>query len=173
MAESDDRPEVRVPGTFESLYASDYGAVVGLVYGLAGGRAAAEDVAQEAFLRAHRDWDRVGRMASPGGWIRRTALNLARSRWRRLRVEMRTLLTLSRPESTPDPDPEVEVFWDELRRLPRRQAQALALRYVEDRSITEIADVLGIAEGTVKALLHQGRQRLGRQLRAKGVIDEV
>lgn len=175
MAESDAVSEVRVPGSFEQLYQSDYSAVVGLVYGLTGSRWVAEDLTQEAFLRAHRDWARVGQMASPGGWVRRVALNLARSRWRRLRSEAVAKLALSFDEdSSGSPSGlETEEFWAEVRRLPTRQAQAVTLRYVEDRSVGEIANVLGVAEGTVKALLHQGRERLSRQLLAKGMIDEL
>lgn len=175
MTESDAAPEVQIPGSFEQLYQSDYAAVVGLVYGLTGSRWVAEDLAQEAFLRAHRDWSRVGTMASPGGWVRRVALNLARSRWRRLRSEtMARLRITSDEESTlTTTDVESDGFWAEVRRLPTRQAQAVTLRYVEDRPVAEIADFLGVAEGTVKALLHQGRERLSRQLLAKGMIDEI
>lgn len=175
MAEADGFPEVRVPGSFELLYQRDYAAVVGLVYGMTGSRWVAEDLAQEAFLRAHRDWPRVESMDSPGGWVRRVALNLARSRWRRLRIDtMARLRADSEAQSAHiDPDPQSEAFWDEVRRLPPRQAQAIALHYVEDLSVSEIADVLGVADGTVKALLHQGRERLQRQLTAKGLLDEV
>jgi len=175
MAESDGLSEVRVPGSFELLYQRDYAAVVGLVYGMTGSRWVAEDLAQEAFLRAHRDWARVGKMASPGGWVRRVAFNLATSRWRRLRSETMAKVRVVSPSevSNPPVDSEVEEFWREVSRLPSRQAKAVALHYVEGLSVAEIADVLGVADGTVKALLHQGRERLRRQLRAKGLIDEV
>lgn len=175
MAESEGLPEVSVPGAFEDLYKDDYAAVVGLVYGLTGNRWVAEDLAQEAFLRAHRDWMHVGGLDSPGGWVRRVAMNLARSRWRRLGVEASARLRMLRQseETEPETPSQTDVFWREVRNLPPRQAQAVALRYVEDLSVTEIADVLAIADGTVKALLHQGRERLRRQLVARGVVDEV
>jgi RNA polymerase sigma-70 factor (ECF subfamily) len=73
--------------------------------------------------------------------------------------------------STQHADLESETFWKEVRRLPSRQAQAIALHYIEDRSISEVALILGVAEGTVKALLHQGREKLRRELRAKGLVD--
>lgn len=175
MAESDGFPEVRIPGAFELLYQRDYAAVVGLVYGLTGSRWVAEDLAQEAFLRAHRDWANVGDMKSPGGWVRRVALNLARSRWRRLRSETMARIRAAGPAETsnPAPDSESEAFWREVRSLPTRQAQAVALYYVEDLSVVEVAEVLGVADGTVKALLHQGRERLRRQLIARGLVDEI
>lgn len=170
MAHSDGF-EVRVPGSFELLYQRDYAAVVGLVYGMTGSQWIAEDLAQEAFLRAHRDWSRVAEMASPGGWVRRVALNLARSRWRRLRFEAKSRLLAGPEAASVNQETDIEEFWVEVRRLPRRQAQAVTLHYVEDLPIAQIAAVLGVAEGTVKALLHQGRERLRRQLRAKGLVD--
>jgi RNA polymerase sigma-70 factor (ECF subfamily) len=167
---------VRVPGSFDRFYEREYAAVVGLMYGMTRSRVLAEDLAQEAFLRAHRDWSRVEHMDSPEGWVRRTALNIARSRWRRLRSEARALMrSASGDTSSGDhrTSPEIEAFWSEVKRLPARQAQAIALHYVEDLSVSEIGTVLGVADGTVKALLHQGRERLRRQLRSKGFIDEV
>lgn len=58
--------------------------MVELAYALSGNRAGA-DIAQEAFLRAHRDWHRVGRYQYPGAWVRRAAVNLAASAVRRRR----------------------------------------------------------------------------------------
>jgi RNA polymerase sigma-70 factor (ECF subfamily) len=174
MAESDGSHEIQVPGSFELLYRSDYAAVVGLVYGMTGSRWVAEDLAQEAFLRAHSDWAHVQDMASPGGWVRQVALNLARSRWRRLRSETLARLLSAQPNvADSPPDPDIERFWAQVRRLPPRQAQAVVLHYVEDLTVADIASVLGVAEGTVKALLHQARERLRRQLIAKGLIDEI
>ncbi len=173
MFESDDVADVRVPDSFEVLYRENYAAVVGLVYALSGSRSVAEDLAQEAFLRAHRDWTRVSEMDRPDGWVRRVAMNLARSWLRRLRSETRARLRIG-PEgaiSTQHADLGSEDFWREVRRLPSRQAQAIALHYIEDLSISEVANTLGIAEGTVKALLHQGRARLHRELAAKGLVD--
>jgi RNA polymerase sigma-70 factor (ECF subfamily) len=56
-------------------------------------------------------------------------------------------------------------FWRAVRSLPRRQAQVIALHYLEDRPVAEIAQILGTAEGTVKRHLHDGRQTLARRLR--------
>ena len=173
MFESDDLADVRVPDSFEVLYRQNYAAVVGLVYALSGSRSVAEDLAQEAFLRAHRDWTRVSEMDHPDGWVRRVAMNLARSWLRRLRSETMARLRIG-SESAMSPqhaDLESEAFWKEVRRLPSRQAQAIALYYIEDWSISEVALILGVAEGTVKALLHQGRERLHRELTGKGLVD--
>jgi RNA polymerase sigma-70 factor (ECF subfamily) len=110
-------------------------------------------------------------MDSPEGWVRRVAINLAASRWRRLKAETSALTKLSQPTSFVPPDDQFSPFWEEVRRLPSRQAQAVTLHYLEDMSVEEIARVLQVAEGTVKALLSQGRERLRRQLTAKGLVD--
>lgn len=171
MPEVDRWSDVEIPEPFARFFRSEYPAVVSLVYGLSGSRAAAEDVAQEAFLRAHRDWPRVESMDSPEGWVRRVAMNLARSRWRRLRAETMAMAKLSTPVSFVPPDDHSGMFWEEVRRLPARQAEVVALKYLEGLEVAEIGSVLGVAEGTVKALLHQGRERLRRQLIAKGLVD--
>lgn len=166
--------ELQVPGRFEAFYRDEYPAVVALVYGLTGSSWSAEDLAQEAFLRAHNDWTRVEGMVAPSAWVKRVALNLAVSRYRRLRSEATAKLRLT-PISVTSLQPstsESQAFWEEVRRLPRRQSQVLALRYIDELSVAEIAEVLQIAEGTVKALMHQARKRLARQLVAKGWVED-
>jgi Sigma-70 region 2 len=79
------------PGGFEHFYLREYRGVVELAYALSGNRAGAEDIAQEAFLRAHRDWQRVGHYQHPGAWVRRVAANLASSAVRRRLIEARAL----------------------------------------------------------------------------------
>jgi RNA polymerase sigma-70 factor (ECF subfamily) len=165
--------EVQIPERFEAFYREEYPAVVALVYGLIGSAWAAEDLAQEAFLRAHNDWTRVGGMAAPSAWVRRVALNLAVSRYRKLRSEAAAKVRL-RPDVTSlqPPTAESQAFWQEVRRLPRRQSQVLVLRYIDELSVAEIAKILHVADGTVKALMHQARTRLARQLAAKGWVDD-
>ena len=152
---------------FGGFYEREYRAVVALAYALTGDRGVAADIAQDAFLAAWRDWDRVSAYECPEGWLRRVLVNMARSRWRRTRTEVRGLLRLSNERSGTGlaPSLESEAFWAEVRALPRRQAQVLALFYAEDRPVHDVAVVLGVSEGTVRALLHQGRQTLARRLK--------
>jgi RNA polymerase sigma factor (sigma-70 family) len=70
------------------------------------------------------------------------------------------------------PEDHLSAFWEEVRRLPTRQAQVITLRYLEDMQVAQIGSVLGLSEGTVKALLFQARERLRRQLIAKGLVDD-
>jgi RNA polymerase sigma-70 factor (ECF subfamily) len=85
---------------------------------------------------------------------------------RRRLVEARALARLAaRRETALDPLPaEHAEFWRVVRALPQRQAQAVALYYLEDLSIRQIAAVLGCAEGTVKAHLAKARKALARRL---------
>ena len=140
--------------------------MVRLVYALSGSRAGAEDIAQEAFLRAYRDWDRVRSYEHQAAWVRRVAANLATSGLRRKVVEARALVRLTaRREPALDPLPASNAeFWRVVRALPQRQAQAVALYYLEDLSIAQTAVVLDCAEGTVKAHLAKARRTLARRL---------
>jgi RNA polymerase sigma factor (sigma-70 family) len=157
---------VRLPGPFEHFYLEEYPGVVKLAYALSGSRMAAEDIAQEAFLRAYRDWDRVGSYEHQAAWVRRVAANLATSGLRRRVVEARALARLAvRREPALDPLPvENADFWRAVRALPQRQAQAVALYYLGDLSIQQTAAVLDCAEGTVRAHLAKARRTLARRL---------
>jgi RNA polymerase sigma-70 factor, ECF subfamily len=160
-----DPPVEAVPERFEDFYMREYFAVVGLAYALSGSRWVAEDLAQEAFIAAHRDWERVSRYDRPGAWVRRVVANLSVSAFRRRVAEAKALARIASGQ-TPMPDlaagdPE---FWAAIRALPRRQAQVVALRYLEDRSIAEIAEILDVTHGTVKRQLHDGRRSLARRL---------
>jgi RNA polymerase sigma factor (sigma-70 family) len=157
---------VSLPGPFEHFYLEEYPRVVKLAYALSGSRMAAEDIAQEAFLRADRDWERVGSYEHQAAWVRRVAANLATSGLRRRLVEARALARLAaRREPALDVLPaENAEFWRAVRALPQRQAQAVALYYLEDLSIGQTARVLDCAEGTVRAHLARARSALARRL---------
>ncbi len=161
-AVADARPE-----SFEDFYVREFPAVVGLAYALSGSRWGAEDLAQDAFLAAHREWERIGSYEHPGAWVRRVVANLSVSTFRRRATEARALarFALGRGEPVPDlaaADPE---FWAAVQALPRRQAQVVALYYLEDRSVADVADILDMTPGTVKRHLYDARQTLARRLR--------
>jgi RNA polymerase sigma-70 factor (ECF subfamily) len=161
-----EQPVYMVKPTFELFYRDHYPAVVGLVYALTGSGSGAEDLAQEAFLRAHRSWDQVSAHPNPAGWVRTVALNLTRSAFRRKAAEARALMRLRviTPTAFPELDPPNERFWQTVRALPRRQREVVALHYLEDMAVTEVAQVLGITESTVKNSLAQARTRLAKKL---------
>jgi len=158
--------------TFESYYSADYRSLVGLAVVLTGSRSVAEDLCQEALTEAYRRWDVVRDYDDPGAWVRRVLVNTSRSRFRRARSEANALGRLGSrraDESTPtERSPEV---WEAIRRLPARQAQAVALFYWEDRSIAQIAEILECGTETVKTHLKRGRAALSQTLDAPLPVD--
>ena len=156
---------VRAVVTFELFYRQGLRAVIGLAYALSGSRSVAEDLAQDAFLAAHKNWDRVGRYDKPGAWVRRVVANMSVSRFRRKVREAKALARMRSDEAIlPALPAEDEEFRKAVRALPKRQAQAIALHYLEDRSVVDIAEILECAEGTVKVHLFKGRRSLAKRL---------
>lgn len=153
--------------SFETFFRSEYRSVLGLAIALTHNRSAAEDVTQEAFLAAERDWARVANLDRPGAWVRRVVANKSVSRWRRLVAETRALRRMGSPRNldlSPELASEAAEVWAEVRLLPRRQAQALALTYLDDLSTKEVGQVLGCSAATVKTHLQRGRSTLARRL---------
>ena len=152
--------------SFEEFYMKDYRAVVGLAYALSGSRSTAEDLAQEAFLAAHRAWDRVSAYENPGAWVRRVVANLSVSAFRRRLAEAKAVARIGLDERhrRPELPSEDAEFWEAVRSLPRRQSQVVALHYLEDLPVAEVAAVLDMAPGTVKKHLFDGRRSLARRL---------
>jgi RNA polymerase sigma factor (sigma-70 family) len=149
---------------FDEFYDDEYGALIRLGYVLTGSHGTAEELVQETMLRVYRNWSKVASYEKPGAWARRVLCNLATSRGRRLTAEAKAMVRFRGRVEAPEPRAEVAELWVALRKLPTRQAQALALFYVEDLPLTEIAALLECPEGTVKALLHRGRKTLAEQL---------
>ena len=152
--------------SFDELYRRDYRAVVALVYGLCGSRSAAEELTQDAFIAAHRRWTTVSGFVDPGAWVRNVAMNNARSAWRRRTVELRALTRLgTRRELPAELSPHNAEFWRHVRKLPKQQSKAIALYYIEDRSVADIAVALDCSEGAVKTHLSRARERLAEALK--------
>lgn len=158
--------EARITG-YEAFFREEYPRLVALLIAVTGSRPIAEELAQEALLRAHVRWSRIVRYERPGAWVRRVALNLASHHRNRRRSEQRAVDRLGRqrePYAYVDGAIAGDDFWALVRRLPPRQAAAVALHHLEDRPVAEVAVILGCAEGTAKAHLHKGRAALARML---------
>ena len=165
--EVDSRTSSTGPGdSFSRFYQSEYRAVVALAYALTGRAAVAEELAQDAFLVTHRNWERVSAYDVPAAFVRRVAANMAVSFARRLAAEARALARLAArsPKWSAPLEPADADFWRSVRSLPRRQAQVLALRYLEDLPDEEIAGILGCSVATVRVQLHNGRLALAGRL---------
>lgn len=151
---------------FEDFYRQERRRVLALAVALTGRWEVAEELSQEAFLAAHRNWSRIAGYEHPGAWIRRVVANLAASRTRRWAAEMRALARLHRLRASAVVlEEDATAFWSAVRQLPRRQAQVVALHYLEDRSVEDIAEILDCAPSTVKVHLHRARRTLSERLR--------
>jgi RNA polymerase sigma-70 factor, ECF subfamily len=163
-------PSVEAPPseslTFDDFYRREHRYVLGLAFVLTGNQWVAEDTAQEVFTAAFRHWRSIVAYDSPGAWVRRVTCNRAASALRRRVREAKALMRLAgRTQTYIELDEGDEAFWQAVRRLPPRQAQAVALYYMEDYSVREISEVLDCSEGTVKTHLSRAREAVARQLR--------
>lgn len=151
--------------SFELYYRRDYRSLLGLAYVLTGSSTMAEDIVQDALTEAHRRWDTVARYDDPGAWVRRVMVNKSKSRLRKLRSETKALSIFgNRRVELVEPTERVTEVWSAVRALPAKQANVVALFYWEDRSLAQIAEILGMADSTVKTHLKRARATLANQL---------
>lgn len=149
------------PGDFESFFRAVLPRTVAAARRVTGDRAAAEDAAVEALARAHLRWPRVGALPWREGWVLKVAVNEA-LRQRARRPDPAPAAT-TRPVGGLDAATRSDLV-AALRRLPRRQREAVTLRYLVDLSEAEVADNLGLHVGTVKTHLRRGLAAMRRQL---------
>jgi RNA polymerase sigma-70 factor (sigma-E family) len=155
------------------LYLRHADAAVRLAYLLTGDRAVAEDLVQDAFVRLA---GRLVHLRDPGAfdaYLRRSVVNLSRSYFRRRRVE-RAYLTRAQAvlerESGRWPAHAVEdreELWRALGRLSERQRAAIVLRFYEDLSEVQVAEILKCRPGTVKSLVSRGLETLRNEIRGE------
>lgn len=142
---------------------------------LTGDWAAAEDLVQTALARTWRHWDRVAAADDPDAYVRRVLMNSFTSAWRRRwRGEVPTRDLPDRPGG--DVADEVVLrlsVQSALARLPRRQRAVVVLRYVEDLSEAQVAQVLGCAVGTVKSSGSKALARLRQEPGLAGLLEGV
>lgn len=149
---------------FDAFYAAAFPRLTGQLFAFTGDHGEAQDVVQEAFVRA---WDRRREFlaeGAPEAWIRTVAIRLAVSRWRRARRWLELVRRTPPPEHTPGPGPEHTALVAALRTLPEAQRMALVLHHLCDLSVEQVASETGAPVGTVKARLSRGRAALARKL---------
>ena len=158
--------------SFEKMYRHELAPLIALATSMTGSRELGADLAHEALARAYRDWRTVGALERPGAWVRRVLINVAIDAHRR---QVRETLALARMDPHPivaSVDAPGEHFWAAVRALPDRQRAAVTLYYIEDLPVAEIADILGIALGTVKTSLYMARRSLAVTLGAEEVFND-
>jgi RNA polymerase sigma-70 factor (sigma-E family) len=129
----------------------------------------AEELLQETLVRVVAAWSRIQRRDAPEVYARRAMVNLATNRWRRQATANAYLHRQQRREPAHDPAREVvdrDALWTVLRTLPVRMRAVLVLRYFEDQSERQTADILGCSVGTVKGQTSKALSRLRQRLEA-------
>lgn len=143
-------------------------ALVRFGYLLTGDRMAAEDLTQTALARLYLKWDSIRQAGAMEAWVRRVMVNEHTSWWRRAWRRRETVgidpALLSDRASTTDPPPVDDVLWHHVLGLPPRQRAAVALRYYEDLSEAQTAEILGCSIGTVKSQTHRALATLRSRL---------
>jgi RNA polymerase sigma-70 factor (sigma-E family) len=156
---------------FEAFCLRHNGALIRMLTLYCGDRETARDLTQEALTRAWVHWRKVRRMDRGDLWLRRVAVNLANSHFRHARVERsaRTPLVVDEWFDGPDVASGL-VMRAALARLTPRQRESVVLRFMDDLSVGQAAEVMGCSEGTVKKLTARALVSLREQI---GVEIEV
>jgi RNA polymerase sigma-70 factor (sigma-E family) len=138
------------------LYERHYDRLVRLAYLVSGDASVAEEVVQDAFVKAHRSWSRV---RDPLPYVRTAVVNGCRSWGRRRRLER------ERQPRPPQPvRQEPDELWDALACLKNRPRAAIVLRYYADLTDAEIAEILGCRVPTVRTTIHRALAVLRREI---------
>jgi RNA polymerase sigma-70 factor (ECF subfamily) len=149
---------------FDAFFDEEYAPLLRLMFAMTGNLMEAEELAQEAMTRALERWERVSAMASPAGYVYRTAVNLNRSRLRRL---ARPLRWPRGSERSSDTEPEViGSLVSALAALPRGQREAILLVEWLGLDAQEAGQILGISPSSVRSRVHRAKAHL-----AEGIGD--
>jgi RNA polymerase sigma-70 factor (ECF subfamily) len=158
-------------GEFEARLADSSNLAFRVAYSVLRHRQDAEDVAQEAFVRAHREFHRLRDRDRFRGWLARMAWRLAldhrRGQKRRTAREDRA----ARPDMTPSHEGAAidaqrsARLWAAIDALPERLRVVIVLASIEGHGLKEVAQIVEAPEGTVKSRLFEARQKLQEMLR--------
>ncbi|MER5716669.1 SigE family RNA polymerase sigma factor [Streptomyces sp. NPDC002132] len=126
----------------------------------------AEDLLQTALAKTYVAWERIEDHRAVDGYVRRALVNTRTSQWRKRRVDEFACDELPEPEPLPggtDPAEQQalhDAMWRAILRLPARQRAMVVLRYYEDLSEAQTAEVLGVSVGTVKSAVSRALDKL-------------
>ena len=139
---------------FEAYMAARQPSLLRTAYLISGDRHTAEDLVQTALAKLYLSWDKVQRRELVDGYVRRILVNENNSLWRRAWKRRETSTdTLPDHQAVSDShdDGTKAALWEFVQSLPRKQRAVVVLRFYEDLSEAEVADILGISVGTVKS----------------------
>jgi RNA polymerase sigma factor (sigma-70 family) len=150
-----DQPEQ----TFEDVFRDSRTEMLRTAYLIVGSHAVAEELVQEAFARMYRHFATID---NPGGYLRTSVVRLCVQSRDRAAMEADRLASSFEPPATNEPA--IDEMWDRLARLRPERRAVLVLRFYNDMSPSEIAEVLGWRDATVRTRLHRGLADLRREL---------
>lgn len=154
----------RTEPRFQDFFHEHFEPLLRVLYLVGGDRHEAEDVAQEALVKAYERWDRIRRLSDPAGYVYRMALNARRSRLRRVALAARKAAGRLEPDPVSATD-DRDAIRRALRTLPEGQREALVL--VEWLGLTdeEAGKLLGVRPVTVRVRISRARPKLQEALR--------
>lgn len=156
-------------GTFEDFFHEHRRSLFHAMWLLTRDRSEAEELAQEAFVRVWERWDRVRAMDDPDAYLYRTAMNLARNRFRRAATALRRTVHLAPQRDDMDVVDDRDVVVRALGGLTSRERAAVILTDYLELSSEEAGRAMGIRASTVRALATRGRARVRDEI---GVKDD-
>ena len=148
---------------FRAYVAARSPALLRTAYLLSGNRSDAEDLLQTALAKTYLHWDGIRERDALDGYVRRVMVNTHTSLWRRRKVDEYPTDVVPERRAGRDATEDLalhDVLWAALAGLPKRQRATLVLRYYEDLTEAETADVLGITVGTVKSTTSRALTKL-------------
>jgi len=160
---------VRDASDFDECYRTTSRRLFSYAYALTGDWAEAQDVVQEAYAKAWRQWSRLSRYQDVEGWLRLIVHRQTVDSWRRLRRWRRAMPLLTTPERVDGADELTVVVSQALRELPVAQRRVMALHYLFDLPVAQIAVDTGMPVSTVTTWLARGRAAMSAALEAKEV----
>ena len=149
------QPKVATPAGFYDFYGVQFTPMIRLARGLVDTSECAEEIVQDAFVRAFERWDRVD---EPLAYVRTAVINGARSELRKREVRRR----LGRQQPLARAATEGDYLIDALDKLAPKRKTALVLRFYAQMSEREIAEAMDVRPGTVKSLVSRGLADLRR-----------
>lgn len=158
-------------GRLADLYLRHADGAARLAYLLTGDRQVAEDIVQDAFVKLA---GRLAHLRDPGAfdaYLRRTVVNLSHSYWRRKKLERSYLKREGGVGSEPivagSSIEDRELLWHAMARLTDRQRAAIVLRFYEDLSEADVAEILRCRPGTAKSLVSRGLEAMRHEIRGE------
>jgi len=145
---------------FELFFEAERRRLFRALYVMTGSGHEAEELLQDAFLRIWERWDRVSVMDDPVGYLYRPAMNLARSRFRRIVRAARVPISPERSIEPYEAADTRDVIVRAVARLSPRQRQAVVLVELLDRSTEEAADLMHVSMSTVRSLTSEARKAM-------------